>query len=81
MSSVELTEILKWARKQPFVPFTLTLTSGTEIAVDHAEEIFFLPSPERISHIEVFSRNDFHVFGPPAVVAITATRKSYEQLS
>jgi len=73
---VELKKLLKWARQEPFRPFVVILPSGTEVPVNHAEEIFFLPHPSRVEDILVYSGEDEFVFGPSAVTALRLSRKN-----
>ena len=71
---MEVKELLRWARQEPFAPFVVILQSGTRISVNHPEEIVFLPNPERVWQVAVFWADDGFYFGPTAVTAIQASR-------
>lgn len=71
---MEVRVLLEWTRKEPFVPFVVILQSGTQVPVNHPEEIFFLPNTSRVEDIIVYAPERRYIFGPTAVTAVETKR-------
>lgn len=57
---------------RPFLPFAIELQSGRLIPVSRPENIFFLPSRQKVWHIEVFAPDtgDWALFHPAGFLAL-----------
>lgn len=58
--------------QKPFRPFTIELLSGRRIQVAHPDNIFIMPSRQKVRNIEVYGPEDgpLAMFGPDGIVGI-----------
>ncbi|MBI2933490.1 MAG: hypothetical protein HYY16_17750 [Planctomycetes bacterium] len=57
---------------RPFRPFVLSLTGGEQIAVTHPDNLFVLPTRQKVNHIEVYETgtDKFTIIYPEALAAL-----------
>lgn len=73
---MELSRLYAAIDDRPFRPFTIQLIGGREYRVSHPDNIFVLPSRQKVFNIEIYDTPPWGlaVFGPQALQAILFDR-------
>lgn len=58
--------------QKPFRPFAISLTSGERFEVPHPDNIFVLPSRQKVNHIEIYKpdSSEYAIIYPEVLAAV-----------
>ena len=76
---MELRRFYEWIDARPFRAFELDLVNGTQVRIDHPENVHFFPGREHLKEILVYypEPDDYSVIFPEGITAlhVRATRR------